>query len=131
VLCVFEAKSGRVGVQPWVDDAPEATTKLVATNSAEVRSPLVAVIRDLHQACEDLILLGLRRADLSVANQWHDLQKQFESVGLVQLSKRHAVIAAELQKRQHIVQWNAQPAAEMVLQLLALQRLLQDVAPPE
>jgi hypothetical protein len=127
VLCVFETAAGRVGVQPWLDAAPTTTANATATLSEKSQLPLQAAIRDCHRACEDLLTLGLRRTDAGTLNQWADLQRQFESVGLVRLANVLAQIGAELRKRQHTVRWEPRPAAESLLRLLVLLRLLRDV----
>jgi hypothetical protein len=127
VALVFEEKGKRVLLQPWVESSAGGRGAGAAgARTAAPADPVAECRGQVQAALEDLLVLGLRRAD-GEAGRWHDLGLRAESTGLARLAVPLRRLADELEKKAHTLRWDPRPAVRLVLQLTAVLRLAQDL----
>jgi hypothetical protein len=129
VCLIFQEGEGRVALQPWVDARP-------ATKSGEAALPeqvqtvdaLAGCLQQMQAALEELLVLGLRRADALVARRWREVQQRAEATGLVRLAVPARQLADALEQKAHELRWDGRPSAAVVLRLAVLLRMAEDLA---
>jgi hypothetical protein len=129
VCLVSQEATSRTALQPWVDRRPAAAGADEAHHGAAPGGdPLGEYLRRLQEELGDLLVLGLQRADATVARRWQELQRQGEGVGLIRVAARVAAVAEALAKKSHTLNWDWQEGGRGVLQLSLLVRTAQDLA---
>ena len=128
---VVETERGREMVLPWVDAAPVggASVASVGGLAAQLRDPLAAAFEAMQLATEELLVVGLRRADATAERRWAELQRTAESVGLTQSGGLVAKLVESLAEKRRTPRWDAGPAAVVLKRIVALMRLVRDAGP--
>ncbi len=129
VALVFQDGATRRAVQPWIDTSTQESASPDGPTPSRALDPLRDCLQALGEALEELLLLGLQRADGQIARKWRDLQMRAEATGLARLSLPLRQLAEALESKAHTLRWDAKPAARLVLAIALLFRLAQDVAP--
>ncbi len=128
VCLVFEDGANRVALQPWVDGCPGAVgTASPTRDGGGTTDPLVDCLRQTQAGLEELLALGLRRADLQVARRWRELQERAEATGFARLALPARLLADELDRKAHDLRWDWRPAGRAALRLAVLLRLAEDL----
>jgi hypothetical protein len=128
VCLVFLEDNGRTAFQPWVEARPVATADaLAAREQAAPVDPVVDCLEQVQAGLEELLVLGLQRADGQVARRWRELQERAEATGLARLGLPARQLAELLEQKAHTLRWDWRPAARLVLHLAVLLRLAWDV----
>ncbi len=125
---VVERERGREVVLPWIDAAPVggAATASVAASEAQPRDTLTATMEALQLAVEELLVVGLRRADAGVERRWLEVQRTTESAGLTQFGGLLAKLVEKLAEKRRTARWDVQQTAEVLTRIVALLRLVRD-----
>jgi hypothetical protein len=76
----------------------------------------------------ELILLGLRRADVRAAATWRELARFGAAVGFDRLALPVATLARALAQKSETKRWDIRSAARLVLEAAALVRLALDLS---
>ena len=144
---VFETPRGRVGIQPWIATAQDASRLIAGEPSAEenqaspqdaewpAADPSESALRpaaywpeELLASPGELILVGARRADPTLVQAWRDLARHGESLGYDRLPQLASRLADALESRLHQARWQAAVAVQHVCCLALLLRLAEDRA---
>ncbi len=128
VCLVFQTPASRVALQPWIDAGQSGASAAQPATALKGSDPLREVLRAVQEGLEELLVVGLQRADVQAAQRWRDVQKQAEATGLARLSAPLRELADALENKAHTLRWDAAPAARLVLEVAMLLRLAQDVS---
>ena len=82
----------------------------------------------MQAGLEELLVLGLRRADALVARHWREIQQRVEATGLARLALPARQLAEALEQKAHDLRWDWRPSAAVVLGLAVVLRMAQDLA---
>lgn len=127
VCLVFQNDAGRVALQPWIDGGQRASAAPQDAPSPRTGDPLLQFLGELQSALEELLALGVQRADAQAARRWRELQQRAESIGLARFSVSLRQLADSLDSKAHDLRWDARPAAGAVLRSAVLLRLALDM----
>ncbi len=129
ICCIFEKTGKRFAVQPWIEPYTGKTTELPSEVSQQSTAlhPIAEVFHQCQLLLEDALLRGVRRLDPDDAKRWHELQRQAESVGLVQVASAMYKFIERLEQKFHTLHWEVQPAVQQLLKIVVLVRLAHDV----
>jgi len=127
---VVEMQRGREVVLPCIDAAPaDSVSAAAVTPGGESRDPLTTVLASMQIALEELLVVGLRRADAAAERRWLELQREAESVGLTQFGGLVAKLVESLAEKRRTPRWDAGPAGVALGRIVALMRLVRDAGP--
>ena len=127
VCLVFQEGEGRVALQPWVDARPAKTGEAPLPEQSRAIDALADCLQQMQAGLEELLVLGLRRAEGLVARRWRELQQRTEATGLARLAAPARQLADELEKKAHDLRWDWRPAAAVMLRLAVLLRMAADL----
>ena len=129
VCCVLEKAGKRFAVQPWIEPHSGKTNELPSEISQQSNGlhPIAEVLHQCQLLLEDALLRGVRRLDPDDGKRWHDLQRQAESVGLVQVAHAMHMFIEPLERKFHTLHWDVQPTVQQLLKIMVLVRLAHDV----
>jgi hypothetical protein len=128
VTLVFQSESGRLALQPWIDAGQASASYGHSAPPMPALDPLRDVSKGVQEGLEELLVVGLQRADVQIAQRWRDLQQRAEGTGLARLSMPLRGLADELERKSHTLRWDAMPGGRLVLEIAMLLRLAQDVS---
>ncbi len=125
---VIETGRGREVVLPGIDASPGggSTQAVAGAQETPALDPLTALVEAMHLTVEELLVVGLRRADASLERRWLELQRTAESVGLAQFGGLVAKLVERLSGKRRTARWDARPAAEVLARVVAMLRLVRD-----
>jgi hypothetical protein len=130
VCLVWQDGAKRSALQPWIEQRPgENSTNNQASPTTRSGDPLSDYLVNLQGALAELFVLGLQRSDSLVARRWRELQNQGEAVGFARLASRLCPLTDTLEQKSHMLRWDERTAGRHLLQVAALVRLAEDIAP--
>jgi hypothetical protein len=128
VCLVFEEDGKRTALQPWIEQRTTEADEAHRQAARPHTDPLSDYLLEMQAALGALFVLGLQRSDAPTAQRWRQLQRQSESLGFGKLAGQVEVLADALEQKQHTLHWRRQTAAQPLLRLAVLARMVQDVA---
>jgi hypothetical protein len=125
---IVEESGVRRAVLPWGDAAPTGRPAAGITpgDTGHSAEPLTAAFEALSLATEELIVVGLRRADTNAERRWRELQHRADSLGLARVGTLLAAVADGLAGKRASTAWDADATADAFARVVALLRLSRD-----
>jgi len=126
---VFQDGATRRAVLPWVareEQRGVTVTSQGNTGSASRGDALAEYWAQVSAALGDLLVVGLGRADERIARRWRELARVGGTLGFGRSLQPIEHLAAELAQKAHTLRWEAERAAEAVLELACVTLLAGD-----
>lgn len=126
---VFESSEGRQSVQPWIDSIEVVPAAADLTGAFDGSPAPIADFRTRWAAAAaDLLVTGIRQADLVTARTWQELTNDAATVGFVRVVTCIRAFAGRLDQHVQTLRGDARPVAPLLSSQLVLLGLTNDLS---
>ena len=126
---VFDSANGRYAVQPWGDAKADVPEGADFSNAIDGHfSPLTDFRSRWNAAAAELLVRGIRQADLASARTWKELANDAATIGFARFVAGIRALAGQLEQHAQTLRGNAQPAAPLLSTQLLLLTLIDDLS---
>ncbi len=130
IALIFENKSNRVILQPWIDKLDKNLKQehsLISGKVSIITSPITSYIKEVTSELEELILLGLEKVSQPNIKLWQELAERALSMGFTRFVKPIAKLRDSFLEKNHKLKWHYLSSAQAALELAVYLALVQDI----
>ncbi|MUG95660.1 hypothetical protein F7734_26210 [Scytonema sp. UIC 10036] len=138
VSLIFQTGESRIMLQPSICQPLEIDSNLNLSNTENTflkddlldgynRHPIASFLEQLQQVMSDLIVMGLERIDSQSLRHCQNICDFGKAMGFVDCIKRMTQFIKILEQKNNSLDWDWQPATEIILELSLLIKLSQDI----